>query len=67
MPRMNGFETTKLIREKGITIPIIALTAFDKDEIEQEAIESGMNDVLIKPFEPALLFEIISNHISKSK
>ncbi len=67
MPRMNGFETTRLIRGKGISIPIIALTAFDKDEIEKEALESGMDDVLIKPFEPALLFEIISNHISKSK
>ncbi|WP_296147823.1 response regulator [uncultured Flavobacterium sp.] len=67
MPRMNGFETTKLIREKGIKIPIIALTAFDKDEIEKEALESGMDDVLIKPFEPALLFEIISNHILNSK
>jgi len=67
MPRMNGFETTRLIREKGIMVPIIALTAFDKDEIEKEALESGMNDVLIKPFEPALLFEIISNQIIKSK
>lgn len=67
MPRMNGFETTKLIREKGITIPIIALTAFDKDEIEKEALESGMDDVLIKPFEPTLLFKIISNHILNSK
>jgi len=67
MPRMNGFETTRLIREKGILIPIIALTAFDKNEIENEALESGMNDVLIKPFEPALLFEIISNHITRFK
>lgn len=67
MPKINGFETTRLIREKGITIPIIALTAFDKNEIEKEAYDSGMNDVLIKPFEPTLLFEIISNHIINSK
>lgn len=67
MPGINGFETTRLLRKKEITIPIIALTAFDKDEIEQEALESGMDDVLIKPFEPALLFEIISNNILKSK
>lgn len=67
MPGMNGFETTKLIRAKEIKTPIIALTAFDKDEIENEAYKSGMNDVLIKPFEPLLLFEIISNHITNSK
>lgn len=67
MPRMNGYETTRLIREKGITIPVVALTAFDKDEVEKEAFESGMNDVLIKPFEPHLLFEIISTQILNSK
>ncbi|WP_396150341.1 response regulator [Flavobacterium sp.] len=55
MPLINGFETTKLIRKKGLTIPIIALTAFAKDEISEEAYEAGMNDVLIKPFEPTKL------------
>ncbi|MBC8882532.1 response regulator [Flavobacterium piscinae] len=55
MPLINGFETTKLIRKKGLTIPIIALTAFAKDEISEEAFEAGMNDVLIKPFEPTKL------------
>jgi CheY-like chemotaxis protein len=55
MPLINGFETTKLIRKKGIEIPIIALTAFAKDEISEEAFAVGMNDVLIKPFEPSKL------------
>lgn len=55
MPLINGFETTKLIRKKGIKIPIIALTAFAKDEISDEAYAVGMNDVLIKPFEPSKL------------
>ncbi|MCC9065906.1 response regulator [Flavobacterium piscisymbiosum] len=60
MPLMNGFETTKRIRLKGIRTPIVALTAFDKDEITDEAISSGMNDIIIKPFEPVKLFKIIS-------
>lgn len=67
MPKINGFETTKLIRKEGIEIPIIALTAFDKDEISEEALASGMDDVLIKPFDPMLLFKIINDHIEKSK
>jgi CheY-like chemotaxis protein len=29
VPLINGFETTKLIRLKGIDIPIVALTAFN--------------------------------------
>ena len=67
MPKINGFETTRRIRKKGITTPIIALTAFDKNEITEEALASGMDDILIKPFDPALLFKIINDQIEKSK
>ncbi|WP_395064006.1 ATP-binding protein [Flavobacterium sp.] len=65
MPIINGFDTTKLIRKKGITIPVIALTAFDKQEITEQALSSGMNDIIIKPFEQAKLFQVINNLINK--
>ncbi len=67
MPVMNGFETTRKIRNKGIKTPIIALTAFTKSEIIEEGISSGMNDIIIKPFEPYQLFEVINNQIHKAK
>jgi signal transduction histidine kinase/response regulator RpfG family c-di-GMP phosphodiesterase len=67
MPLMNGFETTKRIRLKGISTPIVALTAFDKDEITDEAISSGINDIIVKPFEPIKLFKIISYLIKEAK
>lgn len=63
MPIINGFDTSKLIRKKGITIPIIALTAFDKQEITEQALSSGMNDIIIKPFEQAKLFQVIASLI----
>ena len=65
MPIINGFETSKLIRNKGIAIPIIALTAFDKQEVTEQALSSGMNDIIIKPFDPIKLFQVISNHIKE--
>lgn len=64
MPIINGFETTRRIRALGIETPIIALTAFDKEEIAEEAISAGMNDIIIKPFEPVKLFQIISSQIN---
>lgn len=67
MPIINGFETTRRIRERGIATPIVALTAFDKDEITDEAYSSGMNDIIIKPFEPIKLFKIINAQVNKSK
>ena len=67
MPLMNGFETSRRIRRKGIETPIIALTAFDKNEITDEAIAAGINDIIIKPFEPVQLFKIINCLILKAK
>lgn len=67
MPLINGFETTRKIRLKGISIPIVALTAFDKTEITEEALSAGINDIIIKPFDSIKLFEIISILISKPK
>ena len=67
MPLMNGFETTRKIRLKGIKTPIIALTAFAKDEIIEEAISAGMNDIIIKPFEPVQLFKVINDQIYKAR
>ncbi|HWS60695.1 MAG TPA: response regulator [Flavobacterium sp.] len=67
MPLMSGFETTRKIRLKGIQTPIIALTAFAKDEITEEAIDAGMNDIIIKPFESLKLFQVINNQIKKAK
>jgi signal transduction histidine kinase/CheY-like chemotaxis protein len=67
MPLINGFDTSRKIREKGNTIPIIALTAFDKQEVTEEAISAGMNDIIVKPFEPAKLFQVISSQIVPKK
>ena len=65
MPIINGFDTTALIRKKGITTPVIALTAFDKQEITEQALSCGMNDIIIKPFEQGKLFHVINNLINK--
>ena len=67
MPLINGFDTTRKIREKGITIPVIALTAFDKQEVAEQAISAGMNDVIVKPFEPSKLFQVIRNLVKNKE
>ena len=67
MPLINGFETTRKIREKGIKIPIIALTAFDKQEVTEEALAAGMNDIMVKPFDPSKLFQVVAKNIKNKK
>lgn len=51
MPGLNGFETTRLIREwlAGHWIPIIFVTGLNEDEGYREGIDAGGDDYLIKP------------------
>jgi len=51
MPNLNGLETARLIRKNySQKIPILLLTAYDWDEIEDEAMEIGVSHFLPKPF-----------------
>ena len=63
MPLINGFETSKLIRQKGISIPIIAVTAFEKQDIEEKAKEAHIDEVIVKPFDSNQLFAIINRFV----
>ena len=61
MPKLDGYETTQIIRELGIKTPVIALTAFDRSEVETKAKKFGISDVIIKPFVPEILFKMIDD------
>ena len=51
MPEMNGIETAKRIREiVGTEIPILVLTSYNFEEIEDEAKQAGIDFFLPKPF-----------------
>lgn len=51
MPVMNGYETTKILRNtlKGERIPIIAVTAGAEKEERDKCLLAGMNDYIAKP------------------
>jgi two-component system sensor histidine kinase/response regulator len=63
MPEVGGFEATKAIREReknrGEHIPIIALTAHAMTGDRERCLDSGMDEYLSKPIQPAQLFEAI--------
>ena len=51
MPKMDGIQVLKKIREKGITIPVLMLTAKSEIEDKVEGLDSGANDYRTKPFD----------------
>jgi len=67
MPIMDGYETTRRIRQKDRSIPIIALTANAmKEDIERSMI-SGMNGHLNKPIQVEKLYETLIHHLVSQK
>ncbi len=67
MPRVNGLEATRQIRElPGYRLtPIIAMTANVFAEDKARCLEAGMNDFLIKPFNPDDMFSILLRCLSR--
>jgi len=65
MPVMDGYEATILLRQRGETLPIIALTASTPKEVENGAFAAGLNDIVVKPFNPDELYRLILKYVHK--
>ena len=52
MPEMDGFEATEQLRRRGVTVPVIALTATLPAEIAERIKSAGFTDIIVKPFDP---------------
>ena len=59
MPVMDGFEATRRLRARGVTLPVIALTASLPAEVEKDIQSAGLTDIVVKPFNPDELFRVI--------
>ncbi|MFN8430934.1 MAG: ATP-binding protein [Spirosomataceae bacterium] len=67
MPELDGYEATKIIRDRDKETPIVALTASAvNDEIDQ-ARAMGMNDILTKPFAPNQLKSMLGKYLTAQK
>lgn len=66
MTTMGGVEATRLIRESGDLVPIIALTAHIGEERDQSYIKSGMQDVVHKPIEKPELINVLNRWLPES-
>ncbi len=65
MPEMDGYETTRRIREVPAhsDTPILAMTANALPEVHQAVRDAGMNDYLAKPVDPSELFGLLARWI----
>ena len=65
MPRLSGFEAAKIIREiqtrRGVSVPVIAVTANAMDGAREECLLGGMDDYLSKPVDPVGLEKLVAH------
>lgn len=62
MPKMNGIDATRAIRETGNDIPIVALTANALEGDRERFLEAGMDDYLSKPIEVDALHLLLKKY-----
>ena len=60
MPGKDGYEVCRKIREQGNTLPIVFLTAMDREFDEVKGLEVGGDDYVRKPFSPKILIARIN-------
>jgi PAS domain S-box-containing protein len=65
LPEINGYEATTQIRLKDQTIPIIAQTAYAMAEDRQKCLDSGCNDVLVKPIRMDDVLTTVAKYLNK--
>lgn len=67
MPVLDGYQSTRQIREFNKKIPIIALTASAMLRVRREVHAVGMNDYVTKPFDPKELKQKIVYQLTRAK
>ena len=61
MPRMDGIEMLRRLREAGNPVYVIILTAYDSFTYAQSALRLGAVDFLLKPFHDGELEQAVRN------
>lgn len=66
MPKVDGVQATKAIRKFNQEIPIVALTAVELDEMRATIMDSGMNDIILKPYDISQFLTTILRNLNKA-
>jgi len=57
---MSGLDLLALLAERGIRLPVIAMSGFSDEKTESEALRLGARTFLHKPFEPKFLLDAVA-------
>ena len=67
MPVMDGYTATKLLRSRGVKLPIIALTAHAMKGFEQEILAAGCTGYVTKPIDIDVLLGTLAEKLGTGR
>ncbi|MGH1373414.1 MAG: response regulator [Cellvibrionaceae bacterium] len=63
MPVMDGYTAVKLMRDRGVELPIVALTAHAMKGAEEKCLEAGYSGYMTKPIKIDRLFKLVADTV----
>ncbi len=63
MPKMDGISATKIIKKIKKELPVVAVTAYAREEEQEECRLAGCDDIVVKPLNVEKLFTVLSKYI----
>jgi len=57
---MDGLDFTSILRDNGVDVPIIAITAYDFDEYQRRSSEAGSDFYIVKPVSPTDIVNLLN-------
>jgi PAS domain S-box-containing protein len=67
MPVCDGYTATQILRSKGFTLPIVAVTAYTMAGDKQKCLKAGCTSYLTKPVVPDVLVQELSKFLTARK
>ena len=67
MPEMDGFTATRLLRQQGYELPIVALTANAMNHEREDCFAAGCDDFLAKPLELESFYGVVERYLGERK
>ena len=67
MPRMDGIEALRRVRQLAPRMPELVLTAYHSMDIAKEAIRLGASDYLSKPFDKDQVLDAIEHLLKRNQ
>ncbi len=67
MPKVNGIECIKFLRQEAPGIPIVVITGYPDSELATKLIAQGVKEYLVKPVDKEKMLDVINKIVAEGK